>query len=89
VIDRLELEDEFVRRLRERWKRGAEAYGDSSFRRPVTATAEEILQEVEDIAGWAFIAWCQLRQRLAVIVSAAPAISSACEVETEHLRAHA
>jgi hypothetical protein len=69
-VTRQEDEDAFVARLRERWKKGAEEYGDASFEAPLLRTSEEMLQEIEDIAGWAFIAWCQLHRRLQRLVIA-------------------
>lgn len=68
--DRLALEAEFVERLHARWRRGAEAYGDQSFSKPLPVTAEEILAEVEDIAGWAFVMWVSLRKRLTAVIEA-------------------
>lgn len=74
TFDRATLEDEFVARLRERWKQGAIEYGDESFGLPIHCTAAEILQEVEDVAGWAFVAWVQMRERLGVVRSSASAL---------------
>ncbi|MEY4535629.1 MAG: hypothetical protein RLZZ246_1947 [Planctomycetota bacterium] len=45
-----------------RLEAGAKEYGDRSFYKP--GTAEEILQELVDVAGWAFVAWVQMRMRL-------------------------
>lgn len=67
----VELQQEFVRRLQRRLARGAEEYGDASLKRPLAETVEEMLQEVEDIAGWAFVMWVQLRTRLNAVVQAA------------------
>lgn len=64
------LEEQFIARLRERWKHGGSVYGEVSFRLPPLATAEEILQEVEDLAGWAFILWCQISERLGAVLVA-------------------
>lgn len=64
-------EDEFVALLRERWRRGAVEYGNRSFGQPFPQTADEILQELVDVAGWAFVAWAGLRERLARVQAAA------------------
>ena len=61
---RQKLEAEFVRRLKKRWARGARDYGDASFEAPLPKTVAEILCEIEDIAGWSFILWVQLKRRL-------------------------
>jgi hypothetical protein len=57
--------DEFAlwsSRLRERWARGAERYGDASFACPIDETVQQILEEVEDVAGWLFVLWIQARR---------------------------
>lgn len=56
------LQVEFVGLLKARLEQGAIDYGDKSFHRP--GTAEEILDELVDVAGWAFVAWVQMRMRL-------------------------
>lgn len=66
-MDRAALEDEFVAKLRAAWTRGAAEYGDASFKKPVAMLASEILQEAVDVAGWAFVLWVSLRERLARI----------------------
>lgn len=46
---------------------GRRNYGDSSFEQPPARLAEEIRQELLDVAGWAFIMWeriNELEQRL-------------------------
>ncbi len=70
-IDRAALEAEFVERLRQRWARGARDYGDASFHAAPDVTVGEILSEVEDVAGWAFVLWVSLRQRLHAVTDSA------------------
>lgn len=55
----------FVSRVASRLQRGAATYGDSSFDKPLATTADEILQELEDVAGWAAIAWVRIKKQLA------------------------
>ena len=64
-----EIED-FLARLRARLHKGAAEYGDVSFERHPVNTAHELLEEVEDVAGWAFVAWVQLRRRLRRVLAA-------------------
>ena len=54
----------FVSRVASRLQRGAATYGDSSFDKPLATTADEILQELEDVAGWAAIAWVRIKKQL-------------------------
>lgn len=53
---------EYVREVRKRLKRGAETYGDESFKRPVSELLEEIESELMDVSGWAFVLWCRIRE---------------------------
>jgi len=70
------LRAEFLLSLSERLSAGAREYGNASFNRPVGQTAEEILSEVLDIAGWAYVLWVQLKTRLeALELAAGPAAS--------------
>ena len=55
----------FVSRVSNRLQRGAATYGDTSFDKPLATTADEILQELEDVAGWAAIAWVRIKKQLA------------------------
>ena len=71
TIDRLAHESEFIARLQRRWQIGAQQYGDVSFDKPLARTAEEILAEIEDIAGWAFIAWTRIREQMRRVDQAA------------------
>lgn len=68
--ERARLEKQFVAMLRKRWKSGARTYGDGSFYRPVPETVDQILDEVADIAGWAFVLWVQLKLRLDAVALA-------------------
>lgn len=52
----------FCRSVQNRLEAGRITYGDSSFDRPLTVLIEEIRQECEDQAGWAFIAWTRLNE---------------------------
>lgn len=56
------VQAEFLGALEGRLTAGAAEYGDASFHR--AGTAEEILDEILDVAGWAFVAWVQMRIRL-------------------------
>ncbi len=59
-----DLRAEFVAKIAQRIERGAEEYGDQSFHESVPQTTEEILDEVLDVAGWAFVLWVQMRMKL-------------------------
>lgn len=50
----------FVARVRARLEVGATTYGDSSFLRPTAELVDELMQEVEDIAGWGLLLWIRL-----------------------------
>lgn len=54
--------DEFFARVRQRHEDGAREYGDESYARPMHALVIEIMEELEDVAGWAFIGWERLRR---------------------------
>ncbi len=43
-----------------RLKQGAREYGDRSFDLASTSLLDEIREELEDVAGWAFILWVRL-----------------------------
>jgi hypothetical protein len=64
TLNRLAYETEFIAALQRRWARGARDYGDQSFKAPLLETRDQILEEIEDIAGWSFILWCQIKERL-------------------------
>jgi hypothetical protein len=65
-----DLIEDFTSRVKERLRAGAVEYGDASFGRSMPSTAQEILQEIEDVAGWAFVMWVQMRRRLAGVLLA-------------------
>jgi hypothetical protein len=52
--------DRFVARLRQRLDVGAQTYGSASFTRPMTGVVDEVMQELEDVAGWAVLLWARL-----------------------------
>lgn len=60
----LDHADEFFRQIRERLKAGAREYGDASFQRPDAELHREIEEEILDIAGWSYVLWVKLRERL-------------------------
>jgi hypothetical protein len=64
TLDRTVLEAEFLSHLRARLAKGAKEYGDASFNKPILDSTDEILEEIEDIAGWSFILWAQAKRRL-------------------------
>jgi hypothetical protein len=53
--------DAFVSAVAARLRAGEREYGNRSFARPPTELVGEIAEELEDVAGWAFILWCRLR----------------------------
>lgn len=64
---------EFAAKVRGRLDNGRRDYGDSSFERPLLQLIEELKQELEDQAGWAFIAWARMAalERLVMEVTSA------------------
>jgi hypothetical protein len=52
--------DAFISSVASRVRTGKRAYGNRSFARPPTALASEIMEELEDVTGWAFILWCRI-----------------------------
>ena len=64
-----ELQREFLDKLGRRLDKGAREYGDRSFEQSPGRTVEELLEEIEDIAGWAFVLWVQARKRLGGVAS--------------------
>jgi hypothetical protein len=60
--DPLDEWPEFVSEIRDRLEQGRRDYGDQSFLRNPGELAEEIRQELADVAGWAFILWSRLRR---------------------------
>lgn len=63
------LRRQFLDALAARLEVGAKDYGNQSFRRP--ETAEELLDELLDVAGWAYVSWVRMRIRLREIELAA------------------
>ena len=53
---------EYVTGIEARLRRGAIEYGDASFMRPPDELLDELIQEVMDISGWAFILWTRLER---------------------------
>lgn len=68
------LRTEFLDTLAARLAAGAAEYGNASFSRPAPETTAEILDEVLDVAGWAYVLWVQMRQRLEALELAATAL---------------
>lgn len=62
---------DFLHAVGRRVDAGAVAYGDRSFSRPPAELIREIREEVQDVAGWAFILDC----RLAALEKAAEGLS--------------
>lgn len=58
--------EHFFFEVKGRMEKGEREYGGESFGKPVSTLAYEMMQEVEDIAGWGYIQWRRLvalRQR--------------------------
>lgn len=55
---------DFADEVRERMERGRRTYGDKSFGLLFSMLMDEAKQEAIDLAGWPYMAWRQLRQRL-------------------------
>tara|TARA_R110000824_G_scaffold102805_4_gene244610 strand:+ start:1905 stop:2099 length:195 start_codon:yes stop_codon:yes gene_type:complete len=53
--------EEFHDRCRTRMRQGLWEYGDKSFSADPAELQEEIKQELEDVANWAFILWCRIQ----------------------------
>ena len=47
----------FMDRVRARMEVGSETYGDISLTRPRAELVDEIMQELEDVAGWSVLLW--------------------------------
>lgn len=52
----------FLRLLEERFAKGAEEYGDQSYRKCYGELIDELEQEVVDICGWAFFVFNRLHE---------------------------
>jgi len=53
---------EFMEAIKKRLKAGKREYGDCSFTCPASEIAEEIEEELLDVAGWAFFLWLRIRR---------------------------
>lgn len=60
---------EFTAAVHRRLDRGRQDYGDSSLTSPILDTLEELAQELLDQAGWAFINWIKLQERISDLQS--------------------
>ncbi len=47
--------------VRDRLLIGAQTYGDKSFIEAPDRLIKEILEELMDVSGWAFILWCRMQ----------------------------
>lgn len=52
---------EFQGACRKRMAQGAKEYGERSFTASPDQLLGEVQQELEDVANWAFILWCRVR----------------------------
>lgn len=43
---------------------GASTYGDASFKRKPQELLTEVMEELKDVSGWAFILWCRCQDLL-------------------------
>jgi len=66
-----ELRSEFINTLDTTLAQGAKDYGNGSFFTPPMETPAEILAEIMDVAGWAYVMWVKMRRRLNQIELAA------------------
>ena len=69
ISDPLTRWPDFSRAVRARLDAGRDAYGDRSFDAEPAELAREICEELEDVAGWAFVLWTRI-QRLEAAFSA-------------------
>lgn len=73
----------FAERLRKRWAAGAARYGDASFSAPMVETVKQVLEELEDVPGWAFVLWLQARMQCGEAID----LQRRQDYEVEFLRA--
>ena len=59
--------DAFVSAVASRLCAGEREYGNRSFARPPVELVGEIAEELEDVAGWAYILWRRLRELRAAL----------------------
>ena len=79
----------FTQAVARRLEAGAREYGDASFSRPPAELVGEVLEELEDVAGWAYVAWCRVRDlegRLPPADRAPGAIHETTPAETASVR---
>jgi hypothetical protein len=62
--------DVFADAVADRLEHGAQAYRDRSFERPSVELVGEVLEELEDVAGWAFLLWTRLQRMRAAMALA-------------------
>lgn len=55
---------DFIQAVRARLETGRNVYGDKSFLQPPQETLEELANEALDLAGWGFVLWARIRQRI-------------------------
>lgn len=60
--DALALFPQFSDRIRLRLQIGKATYGDKSFTMPMARLADEICQELLDVAGWSFIQYARIQR---------------------------
>lgn len=77
--------DEFFDVLRARLAKGAAEYGDKSFAKPTPTSAAEILEEILDVAGWAFVHWVAMRRRLHELDLAAQRLEITAKADLKEL----
>jgi hypothetical protein len=58
---------DFAAAIGRRLEKGRKAYGDRSFDLASPRLVDEVLEELEDVAGWSFVLWCRLRRVRAVL----------------------
>lgn len=61
VVD-LPYWEEFKKKLEGRLVVGAREYGDSSFKKRLPRTLQEIEEELLDVCGWSWLAYVRLRR---------------------------
>lgn len=53
--------DTYARAVRKRLEAGRESYRDESFRKSPAELLAEVSEELLDVAGWAYVAWCRVQ----------------------------
>jgi hypothetical protein len=81
-LTELQLRARFLQMLDDRLSAGAAEYGNASFGTPPMETQEEILAEILDVAGWAYVMWVKMQLRLkAVELAASPFLKNPLDNE--------